>query len=239
MEIEEQAREQGWVPKEEWKGPEDKWTDAKTFVDKGEKITGILKSRVDRQQAEIESLKNANKEFGQLQKKIQEKLKKDNEALLAQLEAKRAAAITEGDGTEFTRLDREIKSVERDLKPTPEVSNPLGEAWLADNEWYNTNLKLQTYADGLVDRIISEGYTGKAYFSELTRRVKEAFPDDFGNPNKEKPNAVETGGDKVKKDSKAKSYDNLPDYAKESCDKFVKAGLITQEEYVKTFEWEK
>lgn len=239
MDIEDQAREQGWVPKEEWKGPEEKWTPADVFVEKGEKITGILKSRVDRQQQEIENLKQSNKEFGELQKKIQTKLKADNEALLAQLEAKRAEAIDAGDGQTFTQLDKQIRQVEKDLQPETQVSNPLADQWLADNEWYNTNFKLQTFADGLADRIVSQGYTGKAYFNELTRQVKEAFPDEFENPNKKKANTVESGGEKTKKDSKAQSYDNLPKYAQEACDRFVKAGLTTQEDYVKTFEWEK
>lgn len=239
MDIETQAREQGWVPKEEWKGPEEKWTEASIFVEKGEKISGILKSRVDRQQHEIDRLKSANKEFGELQKKIQSRLRRDNEILLSQLEAERAQAITDGDGAAFTKVDRQIEQAKRDLSPPNQVANPLGDAWLEDNDWYNTNSKLQTFADGLADKIIGEGYQGKAYFNELTRRIKEAFPEEFSNPNKAGSNAVESGGEKVVKSKEKKSYDNLPQYAKDACDKFVKAGLTSQDDYVKLYEWEK
>ena len=241
MDIEAQAREQGWVPKEEWKGPEDKWTEASVFVEKGEKISGILKSRVDRQQQEIDRLKQTNKEFGESRLKIEKKLRQDNERLERELESAREQAITDGDGATFTRVEKQLSQVRQDLAPPSNgnVSNPLGEQWLADNEWYNTNPKLQTFADGLADKIISEGYSGRAYFAELTRRTKEAFPDDFSNHNRSGANSVESGGNQSVKSKEKKSYDNLPQYAKDSCDKFVKNGLITKEEYVKTFEWEK
>lgn len=40
--VEAKAREMGWSPRENWKGPEDKWIDAETFVENGEKILPIV-----------------------------------------------------------------------------------------------------------------------------------------------------------------------------------------------------
>ncbi len=110
------------------------------------------------------------------------------------------------------------------------------QAWAGQNEWYSTNQKLATYADGLSDVLRNEGYTGQAYFSELSRRVKADHPEEFKNPNKSKPSGVDIGSQVS--DSKAKTYDALPADAKKACDGFVADGFMTQEDYVEQFEFE-
>ena len=236
MSVEDQAKEQGWVPKEEWKGPPEKWTDAANFVEKGEKVAGILKSRVDRQSKEIEKLKSVNTEYGQFMQKSMDSQKQASEARISELEKELARSVSEGDGEKFTRLNREIQTERQDMS---NVRNPQADVWLANNEWYNTDRELHDYADRIADGIVAEGYTGPAYWSELTRRVKENNPDKFANPNKQGANSVESGGEKAPVNKAEKSYDNLPDYAKQACDSFVSSGITTQEDYIKNFEWDK
>ena len=48
----------------------------------------------------------------------------------------------------------------------------------------------------------------------------------------------DAGGNGTRVVKGKKSYENLPSEAKAACDKFVKQGLMTREEYVKEFEWE-
>jgi len=38
-----EAKRQGWVPEEEFNGPEGKWVDAETFVKKGKEINALLR----------------------------------------------------------------------------------------------------------------------------------------------------------------------------------------------------
>ncbi len=234
MDIEAKAREQGWNP--DYEGPNK--TDAKTFVEKGEKITGILKSRVDRQQRQIESLQKTNREFGEHTKKQLDKSRQENESLLQELEAKRAQAITDSDGPAYTEIDREIETVRSDLNGNEPRSNPEADLWLVDNDWYNTNQKLHFYADGVSDAIVSEGYTGPAYWQELTRRTEAAHPEEFTNPNRAGSNSVESGGDKEVKDTSKESYENLPPDAKAKCDEWVANGVVaSKEDYVAIYEW--
>lgn len=236
--FESEAREQGWRPKEEFNGPEDKWTDAQTFVEKGEKIAGILKSKVDRLEQRLTAAERANKEFGEYTKKQLKNEKQKSAERVAELETKLAQAITDGDGTEYTRLNREIKK-EQDNTPQ-EVQEPdrLAQEWLADNQWYNNDADLQIYADGLADRVVQEGYQGKAYFNELTERVKSRFPEKFESPRKNKASSVEGGGEIDVTDSKAHTYENLPADAQAAADRFDANGLMTKEDYVKNYEWE-
>ena len=129
------------------------------------------------------------------------------------------------------------------MAPPPvngEQQNPLAASWLINNPWYNDNQKLKTYADGLADIVTQEGYTGQAYFSEITRRVRTDFPEEFENPRQTGSNSVESEGQKTgPKNKSAHSYENLDPDSKRNCDEFVAEGLITREDYLKTFEWNK
>lgn len=238
-----EATAQGWNP-DPTSLPEGKWVDAETFVEKGDKIAGILKARLDRQDQQIRQLNDDNKAFGEYQKTLLDKAKAESAQRLAELEALRATAITDADGAEYTRVDREIQKVRKDLEtPEPQANGKqeldvLAQAWLLNNSWYNTNPKLHTYADGLAEVVENEGYSGQAYFTELTRRVQEAFPDEFQNKRQTQSNTVERGGELDTIDSEARTYENLPSEAKTACDRFVKGGFTTKEDYVASYEWE-
>jgi hypothetical protein len=239
--YEAEAAEQGWTPKEDWKGPEEKWTDAQTFVERGEQIAGILKSKNAKLESRIHKLEDSNKKFGEYHKKTLEQQKQKNALKIQELEAQLAQAVTDGDGQAFTRFNKELDGLRQEQTDVPDdVSawNQLSQEWVSENQWYTQNPKLAAYADGISDRLRAEGFTGQAYFSELTRNVHETFPEEYKNPNKSKPNSVDDAGEKGKTNSKAKTYDNLPPDAKAACDDFVSQGFMTKEQYVSQFEFE-
>ena len=66
-EIEQQAREQGWRPKEEWEGDETKWRDAKEFVERGE-----LYSKIDTMGRDLKDTKKALKMLQEHHSKLKE-----------------------------------------------------------------------------------------------------------------------------------------------------------------------
>jgi len=236
--YEKEASEQGWTPKEDWKGDEAKWTDAKTFVERGEKIAGILKSKVERLEGKVENLTESNRKFGEYHKQTIEAQRKSNVTRITALEAELAQAVTDGDGGAYTRANAEINDLKTELPPdggpdqAAQAWNVMAGQWVSENQWYNTNPTLATFADGLQERIMAEGYNGRAYFSELTRRVKEAFPDEFKNPRRDGESNVEAGGQISTGDSQAQTYENMDAEAKKACDGFVKDGFVTRKQYV-------
>jgi hypothetical protein len=236
-----EALEQGWKPKDQFNGPEEKFTDAQTFVEKGEKISGILKQRLEKQEQDIANLKNANKEFGEYQKKLREKELSAAQARIAELEAQRAAAVTEGDGQAFTKLDRDIQ-LERDnmvqQQSAPQNEVQIEQAWASNNQWYGRDPALTAFADGVSGMVEAEGFQGQARLDEIARRTKATFPDKFENPKRKSSNGVESGSQIETDNSKAKTYENLPPDAKAACDRFESNGLMSKEDYVKSFEWE-
>ncbi len=234
-----EATAQGWKPKDQFKGPEGKFTDAQTFVEKGEKISGILKSKVERLEADVSSLRNANKEFGEYQKQLRENDRKKAERRIAELEAERATAITDGDGQRYNQVDSEIQRERVNLQqPEPNGEVQIEAAWAASNSWYGRDQNLTAFADGVSGIVEAEGYNGQARLDEIARRTKDAFPDSFTNPNRESSNGVEQGGEIETGNEKAHTYENLPDDAKAACDRFVSSGIQSKEDYVKTYEWE-
>jgi DNA-binding ferritin-like protein len=238
--YETEARSEGWVPQEEWNGPDDKWVDAQKFVEKGEQINPILRKKVSRLEEQMASMEQANaatnKKFGDYHKKEVEKL----QSRISELKQERKQAVTESDGDTFERVDQQISQLESQVSATDtsvEEQNAMANRWVASNQWYTSDEVLASYADGIAERIAAQGYQGQAFYNELTRKTKEAFPEKFENPNRSRANGVEAGGTKGSV-SKKQSYDNLPDDAKAACDDFVSQGFMTQEDYVGTFDWE-
>lgn len=248
VDYEQEARSQGWKPLEEWDGDPAQHKSAEQFVKDGEQIHGILKSRLEKQSQEMEELRKrvdlaleANKTLNEMSRKEREREKKERDKLLSDLEEARARAVNEGDGSEFNRLDKQIQEVRsQDAVPTqvePELDDNA-KAFLENNKWYETNEVLGAYADGIADRLRAQGYSGKAYYDELVNRVKAAFPNEFENPGRKKPNTVEDGGQQ-EVSSGRKSFDDLPADAKAAyADMAKQIPGFTKKDYLAHYDWE-
>lgn len=237
--YEAEAAEQGW--NKDYDGPNK--TDAKTFVERGEQIAGILKSKNARLEERIGRLEQTNREFGDHFKQTLEAQKQSAEVKIAGLKEKLAQAITDGDGQQYNMLNEEIERAQRVSQPAPAQNQNLTELqakFIKDNPWYTKDKTMAALADGLADRLLNEGYLdgSQAFFGEIEREVKEAFPDKFKNPKKSAANAVEAGGQRGTTSSKDQTYENLPADAKAACDKYVRDGIFKKrEDYVETYEW--
>lgn len=238
MDVEEQAREQGWKPEEEWKGdpPSGGFKTAEQFIKDGEQIPGILKSKIGSLEERIDALTQTNAEFKQFTDKQIQAEKQKTAKLLSELEAVKAQAITDGDGAAVIKAEKDIKSLEAPPESMPQ--NELGNKWAEANPWYNTNTKLTGYADGIFQQILNEGYTGKAYFNELTRRVKETFPEEFENPARKQAAGVEKGGSRDAGGGKSESWENLPAADKAQAQRFMKdIPGFTKEQFLEQYDW--
>jgi len=235
-----EAADDGWVDKDQWKGDPEKHVDAKTFVERGEKISGILKSKIGRLEDRIDSLTQSNAEFKQYTDKQLGKELDKNKKLIAELEGVKAQAITDGDGAAAVQAERDIQTLRA---PEPQQANPeldqMARNFAAENEWYGSDKELTEYAEFVYPRVIEDGYTGKAYYVELARRVESQHPEKFKNLNREKAGSVEGGGNKEVKDSKAHTWANLSAADKATANRFIKdIPGFTKEAFVETYDWE-
>ena len=86
--FEGEARAQGWVPQEEFRGRENDWVDAETFVKRGREILPIVRKNNEKLLKELkearaiaEEARSTAKEFQKFQKEQYERKAKDLEEI--------------------------------------------------------------------------------------------------------------------------------------------------------------
>jgi hypothetical protein len=261
-EVVKEAESQGWVPKERFRGNEADWVDADTFVKRGREILPILRKNnenlikdLNATKEQLKEFREAAEEFKKFQKEAYERKAGEYEARIKEIKESRAQAISDGDGQKVNALDDALDEAKEDLKQAkqavkeaetvkePEVTTPAVEpelqAWLDGNDWFGTDKRMTSIANGIGESLRLEFplLKGKAFLEKLDEVLAEEFPNKFGK--KQSPaSRVESGsGRQGRGGNNAQSYDNLPADAKAACDKFVKQKLMTKEEYVASYDW--
>ena len=258
--LEKEARVFGWVPKEEFRGSEDDWVDADTFVKRGKEINPILRKnnellmkRLDEKAREIDTIKKDVEEFKKFQKESFDKKKVELEAEIIALKSQKRTAIAEGNGDLVVDLDDridELKEAQREAKaeskapppqaePTPVAVDPEISAWLDRNKWFGQDTELTEMSNALGANVRKQfpHLTGREFLDKIDEKLAEYFPEKF--MKKPKVNSVDSSGSvRSSGSSGKKSYDNLPPEAKTACDRFIKNGWIkSKQEYVDNYDW--
>lgn len=114
-ETESRARQMGWVPKEEFRGPPDLWRDADEFVRRGEEVLPIVRanlSKAERKVAELESkLQTVTTEFSdrvaRLDRATAAGIKQRIDGIHAYYEQEKRKAVEVGDIEKYDALNRQ------------------------------------------------------------------------------------------------------------------------------------
>ena len=255
--YESEARAQGWVGQEEFRGRETDWVDAETFVKRGREILPIVRKNNEKLLKELqearkiaEEARETAKEFQKFQKEQYERKAKELEAQLSQLKVARREAISSGDGVRVDELEEAQDAIKEELQQTREAAKveikPIEtpkqvdaslQAWLDKNDWFGQDVRTTGIANGLGEAIRRENpqLVGQAFLDKLDEELAATLPDKFGK--KKTVNPMDGAGSSAAgRPSKGKqSYEQLPSDAKAACDRFVKQGLMTKEEYVKDY----
>ena len=122
--------------------------------------------------------------------------------------------------------------------------------WVAENTWYQKDPELAVYAHQ-IDAWLTNNRkfsSQQSQLDEVTKHVKEKFPEHFGQAKKQTAPTVEGSGDAgpVGGNSSKKNYGDLPAWAKEVCDRQAgkdglgKSGSIPgfkRDDYIRDFDW--
>lgn len=250
QEVLDEAFAQGWVPKEQWTGREDEWTDAETFVRRGREINPILRKTLKRKDAEIDALRRELTEMkGTVAEIVEHKAKIEKlayERALKDLKAQKKAAMVDQDFERVAEVDEAIDQL-RDAKPddtTPKKKDdkkadaptvdPRIAGWIERNPWYNDrpeNADLVAYANGISNQMVQAALASGAQpdpdviLPQVALRVKKVFPDYF----KGTPAMFDTGGEgkgesPSGKPTGKKGFSSLPADAKAQFERFYKSG---------------
>ena len=261
--YESEARAQGWVAADEFRGSESDWVDAETFVRRGKEIRPILRKNNETLLKELGEAKKdaaevreAAKEFREFQKQQFERKTKELESQLEQLKQAKREAITQGDGDRAIAIDdamdelkeqrqeakEDLKAAEEKVKEAPQVTqDPTLNEWMDKNDWFGKDTRLTGMANGLGVELRRENPSlqGKAFLDKLDEELAIMLPEKFGKKRVQNPMEGSSNGTaRPSVGTGKKSYNNLPAEAKAACDKFVKQGLMTKEAYVAEYEWD-
>jgi hypothetical protein len=230
--VQEEALNQGWVPKEDYEGDPEKFVDAAEFLRRGE-----LFRKIESQSKEMKELRKALNGLAQHNAKIREV---EYKRALEDLKVQKKTALNEGDADKVVDIDERIDYVKeqqkiqaqqqvQDVVQSVEI-HPELQSWINKNSWYESNTDMRKFADKYGAALAGE-MSPTEVLKEVEKAVKERFKDKFRNPNRDKPGAVEGVQNRPGRSSEA-DYE-LSEVEKTVMNTLVKGGHMTKEEYIK------
>lgn len=228
--VEQEALEQGWVPKDQYQGDEHKWVDAGEFLRRGE-----LFKKIESQSREIKDVRRALVEMKKLHASVREV---EYQRALDTLKAQKKEALENNDADAVIAADERIdliKEQQRQLQvetvETPQTGeeHPEFVNWKSKNQWYVNSGPMKAFADALGAELAQEGLPPSEVLRRVEAEVKKEFPHKFRNPNQARPNAVEGAGRPAGGD---KGFQLTSDERK-VMQTFVRTGVMTEAEYIK------
>ncbi len=254
------ARSQGWVPKEEFRGPADKWVDADEFNARATQINGIVNANNRRLKAD---LADANARALQAQEdatraveyvRRSERARYDDQ--IAQLRSEKAAAITDGDGAKVLEIEQRMEKIPKPeatpAKPAdpapgqiviPDAVRSAAESFAARNAWFGDGAGADPVKTELAMAVAKtiraenpNAVQSPEYFAEIERRLNSRYPTVFGK--KTPPAMSESGGAPgggTKPSGTKKGYADLPPDAKAVADRYESSYDLKKEEYAKQY----
>ena len=208
--AEQQARDLGWTPEEEWDGPPDSWLPADEYLKKeGRTATKLKRSegRVKQLETEVASF---NERLERMERVKQTTIQRERERIEREFETRIEEMTERGDvkgvkqalKDQKTELEK-LEEKEEGTKPAgdvPRLSRPDQEAFedfLQTNAWFQQDQILNAAMNRYWDDVVREmpAASMEVTLAEARRRVARKFPEEFGQKRGESaPNRVESGG---------------------------------------------
>jgi len=240
-EAESLAMENGWVPKDQWKGDPDSWRPAKEFNDRGEFF-----KRIDRLEHKNKELQQAMTFLTQQQK--QSYLNGFNEAI-KRLRVQRDEALESGDNLQAARISDKIDEVKEQaqvanrqaVQPAPTAIEPSEtyKGWATKNSWYTQDKVLTKYAEavGATFKEENPSSTEGEMLRHVEMEVKREFPQKFGPKGPPSPEGAGRGtGTKTSTTGKYSSVEgSLTSEQRSIMNTIIKTTGMTKEEYLRQY----
>lgn len=217
------ARNIGWRPLEEYRGPKDKWLPADDFIAKVEKETPIMRERLRSQATENERLRRENADykkreeegFSELIQSQREAKKRGFDYALERVESDMEDAVKNADTDSYRKLKQQRdqllsmapsapsketrKSDDAAARPTsaaPSHEEAVVLAWANENPWFQSDPEINNWAIGA--EISLKQKSPHLSLPERLAKVRETaqkrFPEKFENTARNNPPAAARPG---------------------------------------------
>ncbi len=237
--IETKAREQGWVPKEKWKGDPALWKPAADYVAIGETLVPFLKRDRERLSQELNlskqevaalkaSVKEAQEAIEALKEFNTEAQKTAVKQAMRELREQRAAYQEEGNWKAAAAVDTQLEELREKVDAPAPAPKPKTEApapstptpdpefvkWQSDNASWLADDDKRAFANGIASYIRQQNpHLGmRAFLDKVTERVEKEFGGPPPTPKSDGAGLAPSRG------AKDRSYASLPADAKKACD---------------------
>lgn len=232
--IEQKAIEMGWRPKEEFDGDETDFIDATEFVRRKP-----LFDKIEHQNKELKEVKKVLRSLQDHHVKVKET---EFQRAVELLKAQKKQAYEEGDTDRIIEVDDQIADMRAQRTAQAKAVEVTQEAqqihpdfanWVSQNGWYAQDKSLRKFADSLGVSYAEDNphLTPNEVLKFVTSKVKQAYPEKFTNPNKNKPAAVDGGTQSTKVKQSNGSF-QLTEEETRVMNQFVRAGILTKEQYI-------
>lgn len=221
--VEAEARKQGWVPREEYRGDPSDWTDADEYVRMGDprylrkalKDTRKGLSKLERQ------LQEKDAEFAERLDRFERMSRAQRAKLYADIEAARRQAVQEGDTDRYDELNRTEAALYEQEQTASQPSAKKGtahadvhpdvEQWVQANPWFTADKVLNRSAAAIHEQLMEDepGLTVAENLARTRAEVMKRFPEKFGKkPARAGVTAVE-GGQRIGAAKAAKGWADI------------------------------
>lgn len=242
--VEESAREQGWVSREEWVESgrdESEWRPAKEFVERGELYRSIHQTKRE--------LKQTQAALSALQRHHQFVFEKAHAKALQELKQAKREAIRNEDMEALAQIEDRIEQTQTDFQEQraaqakaaqaaaaaaqPASGPPEFQMWQSRNPWYATDGELREFADatGMIYANKNPGVDPITVLKHVEKTVRARFPEKFGTQKTAAPNpTASVDRQRTRGPSKADDQE-LDDMERQVMQTLVKSGVMTEAEY--------
>lgn len=216
-----EARQTGWVPKEEFRGDPQKWIDAQSYVQKGEtfipllrKSNSELKNRLGGVEEELQTtrrmLQAATQAIQELKEDSRENTLESAQTRKEQLYDAIAAAREAGNVRQELELREQLDDVNQEIrqaktKPAaqpasngedrPWERNPIHQQFMKDNPWFGVDQEKTNIALGYMNYLNTnpemKGMSPQERYNAIDKRIRDLYPS--SNPRRSGPSRVEGG----------------------------------------------
>lgn len=244
MSAEDQAKDIGWVPKEQFRGDPEKFVDAETYLKRGQEFIPFLRAsnkRLEEQvgslKGELEATKNLlransaaveeiNKSTAEQVRVAAEKARTD---ALHELETARKEGDVDGAVAAQQKADAAAKAAEEAAKPKPaangQAADPPGwNTFIRDNPWWNEDPVMRAASTAVTASLAASGALTNLTIDQRWAKIAEETKKRFGvTDNVRRTEAPRVEGSRTTAAEspvgEGKGYADLPADAKAACDR--------------------
>lgn len=190
-EVETQAIELGWQPKEQFeadpKNEGKRWRSADDFMDRKP-----LFDKIDQQGKELKDVKRALQSLAQQNKQVEQLAYK---RAIEELKAQKVTALEEGNHAAVVEIDDKIAEIKaRPATPDPASAQPEAFVkWVEENKWYANDKEMRSVADGIGLSLAREGMSPDDIMNQVSDRIKKIYPEKFGMRSRVPPSPDSSG----------------------------------------------